>query len=264
MSDRMRELTHTEFYMRENSMVHTPVENEMSFFDSIKRGDMEEVNRLFTPLGGDGYGILSADELTNLKYHLIITIAFITRFCVEGGMERETAYNLSDIYIRQADKARFIEQIHVLHKNAVLDFTERMAAIRRKKGMMYSKTVVDCFEYVYNHLNEKILLSDIAYDVGLSVSYLSELFHSETGMTIAAYILKKRLETAARMLIYSDYEAADIAQYLAFSSHSHFISQFKKAYGCTPRQYRSRHYHSVEGIKGGAKIVTPQNTENLE
>lgn len=254
MSDKLKELTHAEFYMREYSIVHTPVENEMSFYESIKRGDMDEVNRLFTPLGGEGYGVLSLDELTNLKYHLIITIAFITRFCVEGGMERETAYNLSDIYIRQADKARLIEQIHILHKNAVLDFTERMAANARKKGMFYSKAVVDCFEYVYNHLNEKILLSDIAQSVGLSVSYLSDLFHKETGTTIAAYILKKRLETAARMLIYSEYEASEIAQYLAFSSHSHFIAQFKKAYGCTPGEYRSHNYHSVEGIKGGVNI----------
>lgn len=247
-------LTYTEFYMRENSITHTPVETEMKFYDCVKRGDMEGMEAAFCPLGGKGFGVLSDDELRNLKYHLIITIAFITRFCVEGGMERETAYNLSDIYIRQTDRARTIEDVHTLHRNAAIDYTDRMSRVKREN--IYSKPVIDCFEYVYNHLNERIFLEDIADELRLSAPYLSALFHKETGMTVSGYILKKRIETAGRMLIYSDYEAADIAQFLAFSSHSHFIQCFKRETGLTPREYRQKYYHTSEGIKGG--VILPQ------
>lgn len=47
-------------------------------------------------------------------------------------------------------------------------------------------------EYVYDHLHEKLMVSDIAEELGLSVQYLSKLFRTETGLTLNRYILKKR------------------------------------------------------------------------
>ena len=38
-----------------------------------------------TPLADSGYGNLSDDELRNIKYHMVISVALITRFCIEGG-----------------------------------------------------------------------------------------------------------------------------------------------------------------------------------
>lgn len=251
MDNLTKDLIYTEFYMRENELAHAPMETEMNFYECVKRGDIDGVNKAFTPLGGEGYGILSEDSLRNLKYHLVITIAFITRFCVEGGMERETAYNLSDLYIRRADKAQTAAEVHEIHRNAAADFTKRMSRIKTEN--IYSKPVIQCFEYVYNHLNEKITLENMACGLGLSAPYLSKLFHSETGITVTRYISKKRIETAERMLLYSDYEAADIANFLAFSSHSHFIQSFKKETGYTPKEYRSKYYRTSNGIKGGVK-----------
>ena len=39
MSELHKELSRIEFEMRENSMTHTPVENEMRFYEAVKRGD---------------------------------------------------------------------------------------------------------------------------------------------------------------------------------------------------------------------------------
>ena len=97
------DLTRTEFYNRENTQNHLPYDREIAFYQSIKNGDMEEMKRLFEPLGGAGYGKLSGNNLRNHKYHLIITVAFITRYCIEGVLEMEIAYNLSDLYIRKID-----------------------------------------------------------------------------------------------------------------------------------------------------------------
>ena len=97
-------LSHTEFLNREYSVSHLSYEREMEFFHSIQSGNLDQVLQLFEPLDSTKLGKLSEDSLCNLKYHLIITVAFITRYCIEGGMEMETAYNLSDIYIRSLDK----------------------------------------------------------------------------------------------------------------------------------------------------------------
>ena len=39
----------------------------------------------------EGMGVLSKNALTNLKYHFVVTVALITRHCVEGGLELEQA-----------------------------------------------------------------------------------------------------------------------------------------------------------------------------
>lgn len=241
MSSISKKLVNEELYLRENEISHAPVDGEMQFYDSVKRGDMEEVMRLYRPLGGKGFGVLSEDSLRNLKYHLVISIAFITRFCIEGGMEHELAYSLSDLYIRQADVAATEKEITGLHKEVIQDFTERMGKLKREK--VFSKPVVQCLEYIHRNLNRAFQISEMAEEIGLTTPYLSRLFHQETGVTISRHIMKKRIDVAARMLEYSEYTAADIGNFLAFSSHSHFIQAFKKETGLTPKQYRDKYFH---------------------
>mgnify|MGYP001084444332 CR=1 FL=1 len=241
-----QELSKIEFEMREHARSHLPVEQEMQFYECIKRGDLEGARALALPLGGEGFGVLSGDRLRNLKYHLVITVAFITRFCVEGGMERETAYNLSDLYIRAVDHAESAGEINQIHAELIADFTERMRAVDKRSGFCYQ--VTKSMEYIYDHLHEKITVSRIAAQLGLSVPYLSKLFSAETGMTLNRYILKKRIDAACQMLKYSDYEAAEISSFLAFASHSYFIQKFRQETGLTPKQYRAKYHCSSVGI----------------
>ena len=103
-SDMNKLLSDMEFRNREYMITHLSYDREMEFYQSVKMGNIEETMRLFKPLNSEGLGKLSDDPLRNLKYHLIITIAFITRYCIEGGLPMEEAYNLSDIYIQRVDK----------------------------------------------------------------------------------------------------------------------------------------------------------------
>ena len=237
-----KELTNSAFTNREYAFKHSPFEKEFEFYDCVKSGDTERVKKLMTPLGSGGSGNLSDDFIRNLKYHFIVTIALITRFCVEGGMEMETAYTLSDLYILKMDKCKSEAEIRSLHSEAVLDFTSQMRNVSR--GTVYSKPVILTMDYIYDNLHSKISVQDIASHVSLSVSYLSRLFHKEVGVTISTYIAVKRVETAQNMLKYSDYSPIDIGNYLAFTSHSHFISTFKKYTGMTPNEFRKKYYRS--------------------
>lgn len=237
-----RKLSHIEFLNREYNVSHLSYEREMAFFHSIKQGDYDEAQRLFKPFNCEEMGRLSDDSLRNLKYHLVITVAFITRYCIEGGMEMEAAYNLSDIYIRSIDKCRTEEEINMLHREVVADYAQRMNIIRKQNR--YPKTITVCLDYIYDNLHQKISLERLAERVGLSPTYLSKLFHKEVGVTVSAYITKKRIETAENMLKFSDYTCLEISDYLCFSSESHFIHAFKKHTGYTPKNYREQFFRS--------------------
>ncbi len=239
-----KKLSHVEFLNREYNVSHLSYDREIAFFQSIKLGNLDEVRKLYKPLASEQMGRLSEDSLRNLKYHLVITVALITRYCIEGGMEMETAYNLSDIYIQSIDKCHHEKEIHMLHRELVEDYAQRMMILH--KETLYPKPIIIVLDYIYDNLHTKITLDTLAETAGLSPSYLSRLFRREVGLTISEYIMKKRLETAENMLKYSDHSCIDISNYLCFSSESHFIQTFRKHTGYTPKTYRQKFFRKKE------------------
>jgi len=236
-----KELTYTEFTNREKLKYHRPYEVETTFFQAIKLGDIEKTKELYSPVcAEEGFGRLSDNKIRNLKYHMVISIALITRYCIEGGLEMETAYNLSDIYILKVDRCDDMEELNALHKEMVLEFTKKMHIFQKRKR--YSKPIILCIDYIYDNLHGKISLSELADVSNLSEAYLSKLFHKEIGMTISQYITMKKIESAKNLMNYSDYTSADIANILCFSSESHFINVFKKIEGVTPKEYKKEHF----------------------
>ncbi|MBP3773319.1 MAG: helix-turn-helix transcriptional regulator [Treponema sp.] len=236
------ELAKIEFKNREYLIKHISYDREMAFYQSIGNGDMEEMKRLFVPFSVEGFGKLSDNPLRNLKYHLIITVAMITRYVIEAGLEMEAAYNLSDIYIRKIDVCGNEDSIREIHEELCEAYVKRMQACKRRR--LYSKPVSQCIDYIYDNLHEKISLDDLADVSGVSTSYISKLFHSEVGITIAQYIQKKRVDAAKNLLLFTEYSISDISNYLQFSTESYFISVFRKYCGVTPKKFREVHFRS--------------------
>ncbi len=234
------QLSHRLFYQRECSIYHLPYEKELRFYDAVKNGDIDELKCIMVPLDNSQLGRLSDNPFRNMQYHLMITIAFITRFCIEGGMDEETAYTLSDVNIQKTDLCTSTKELSKLHREVVFDYARRMKQIAQKE--IFSLPVVQCIDYIYDHLHEPISIDDLAECTKKNATYLCGLFKKEMHTTIGHFIRDKRIEAAENMLKYSDYSPVDISNYLAFNSHSHFISVFKKCTGLTPREYRNLHF----------------------
>ncbi len=235
-----QKLSHVEFLNREYNISHMDYNRENEFFNAVSAGNIEETKRLFKPFGGSDMGKLSADPMRNLQYHLIITVALLTRACIEGGLPMETAYNLSDIYIQKIDACRKKEDITALHREIIEDFVHRMNSLARTNR--YPKAVTLCLDYIYDNLHTPLSLEKLAELTGLSAPYLSRLFKKEVGIPISEYIIRKRLEAASNMLRYTDASVLAISDYLCFNSESYFIQTFKKYNGCTPKVYRDRYF----------------------
>ncbi len=243
-----KELSDREFRQRETGLLHSPYEKELEFYSAVSSGNIERVKALYTPLAVEGYGKLSQDPVRNIKYHLVITIALIARFCIEAGMPMETSYTISDIYINRLDVSTTQQQLSEIHREVFLEYTKRMQKVN--SGEAYSKHVLMCLDLIYNNIYNGIRVQELADKLGLTPQYLSKLFKQEVGVTISDYIMSRRIQAAKNMLKFSDYTPLDIGNYLNFSSHSHFISCFRKHTGMTPRQYRESFFRlSWEGKK---------------
>ncbi|MBQ1537863.1 MAG: helix-turn-helix domain-containing protein [Ruminococcus sp.] len=243
-----KELSDREFRQRETGLLHSPYEKELEFYSAVSSGNIERVKALYTPLAVEGYGKLSQDPVRNIKYHLVITIALIARFCIEAGMPMDTSYTISDNYINRLDVSTTQQQLSEIHREVFLEYTKRMQKVN--SGEAYSKHVLMCLDLIYNNIYNGIRVQELADKLGLTPQYLSKLFKQEVGVTISDYIMSRRIQAAKNMLKFSDYTPLDIGNYLNFSSHSHFISCFRKHTGMTPRQYRESFFRlSWEGKK---------------
>lgn len=240
-----KEWYRSEFIKHEYVDEHRSLERELSFYEAVVEGDLALVKKNCQEKdfsNPEGMGKLSDDALRNLRYHFVVTVAMITRYCVHGGMEQDKAYSLSDFYILKMDHLESVAAISELHDVMCLDFCNRMNEI--KKSKVLSKPIVLCLDYIYTHLHYKILLEDLAQEAQLSPNYISALFKKEMGTTISAYVQDVKIDKACNLLRYSDYSLTDIANYLAFSSESHFIACFQKRVRMTPNQYRKSHFRS--------------------
>lgn len=241
-----KEMSVREFALRENESAHAPYVPEFDFYYAVKSGDVAKVSALCSVdfAKKDGLGKLCEDRLQNLKYHFAITAAMLARYCIESGMEHETAYSLSDLYIQSCDRCTTPNEISGLHRNMSMDYTKRMAALR--KDRLYSKQIVLCVNYIYSHLHKKITVDELAKHTGLSPSYLSRLFKKETGESITGYIIRRKIDAAKNMLKYSGYSLSQISETLAFSCQSYFTKMFKDLEGVTPKRYRDMYSFTTE------------------
>jgi AraC-like DNA-binding protein len=80
-------------------------------------------------------------------------------------------------------------------------------------------------------------LGEIAAEVGGSPLYLTQIFRQAEGVPLYRYQLRLRLAKALDLIAgYEDLTALGLD--LGFSSHSHFTSAFRAAYGRTPSEFR--------------------------
>lgn len=215
-------------------------ERELEFYNAVKQGDLKKLKKLMVPLEDERLGILSKNPLRNLKYHLITTIALITRFCIEGGLPLNIAYSLSDSYIQQIDLATDKEMISFLHRDLIYDYASKMKDLRSTPGI--SQAIKRTIDYIVDNIQKRITLDKISKAVGINRTYLCELFKKETGVSIQRYITKLKIEAAVNMLAYEDFSVLEISDYFSFSSSSHFCSVFKKETGLSPNAYRRANY----------------------
>ncbi len=235
-----RALSDSVFEQRENATDHTVYAQELFLLNSVKTGDMESLEYLSETILLQNNTRLSGDPLRQAIYQFISSITMVTKTAIEGGLDKELAFNMYEIYIQKADQCKTPLEISLLFYAAVTDFISHIRSIQSKNS--YSNHVILCLDYISRHLHESITLDDLSTETGLSSAYLSVLFKKETGLPLSDFIQLQRIEEAKNLLRFSEYRIAEISSYLTFSSQSYFTSVFKRHTGMTPKKYRKTYY----------------------
>lgn len=93
-------------------------------------------------------------------------------------------------------------------------------------------------DYIHDHLEQEIRLSDLAAQLDMSQFHFSRCFKQSMGMPPHQYVIQQRVEQAKYLLDVSELSLADVALQCGFSSQSHFGQWFRKLSGMTPKAYQ--------------------------
>lgn len=94
--------------------------------------------------------------------------------------------------------------------------------------------------YLKDHYRDpEINLSAAAQAISVNPSYLSRIFHKETGRTFNSYLNFLRMQYAKHLLLKTNDSVSAISEKSGYSNSKYFINLFKKNEGQSPSSYRN-------------------------
>jgi len=94
-------------------------------------------------------------------------------------------------------------------------------------------------DHLQAHLATPPSLHELARSAGVHRAHLARAFRAAFGCTIGQYIRANRVQRVAERLVDSHTPIAQLAAELGFTDQAHLTHTFRRAYGTTPRAYRS-------------------------
>lgn len=214
---------------------HNP-EMERIFLQYIREGRKEDLIQWELGFPTEKLGVLSKKSLLRNEKNLgICSVTLVTRAAMDGGVNAEIAYTLSDFYIQAVEECENPAQVHMTTQRCNADFVDRVLEGQKQR---YSHEVNLTRHYIFSHLYEPIHLQDLAKETKLNADYLSQLFKKEIGCSPVVYIQQQRIDEAKKLISLSHYSLAEISTLLQFHDQSYFTKIFKRYTGVTPKQYQ--------------------------
>lgn len=204
----------------------------------VRTGDCEGFKRFAYNESNFHIGVTGSTALRQLKNNIIITTTLCTRAAIDGGLDYDTAYQLSDYFIQSSERLTSADRLTDLLGKVSYTFAEKVA--QSKTPISTDERMQKAIRYIQQNVNQHLTVGDVADYVGFSKSYFSAYFKKTLGFSVSAFILRCKLEEGRELLQYTDKSISTISEFLCFSSQSHFHTAFKKQFGITPSEYRKQ------------------------
>ena len=104
----------------------------------------------------------------------------------------------------------------------------------------YSPPITNVIEWLREHLDENVSVSDLADVAGLSPSYFRRWFHREVGSSPSDYVTQLRIERSKQLLAGTDRSVTEIAMELGYNTSAYFTAVFHRETGTTPTEFRKQ------------------------
>jgi AraC-like DNA-binding protein len=116
----------------------------------------------------------------------------------------------------------------------------RHARVEAPEERNRAEAIVDKVRaYITQHLSEKISETELADRCAMSYFHFSRTFRRVAGVTMREYILRERINRAARLLLNApDLSVKAVGFETGFRDLTHFARMFRRYHGVSPSEYR--------------------------
>jgi AraC family transcriptional regulator len=169
------------------------------------------------------------------------TFAVATPPIDQGDSWLQSVIGLLDVATQQLQSSNEAAQAAIEQATSLLLQGQRRLHSRgrsRAPGGLLAWQVRKVQEFVDAHIAGRILVSDLGAVVQLSDAHFSRLFTRAFGVTPHAFVLRRRLELAARLMLESTESLTDIALCCGFTDQAHLCKHFRRSMGVTPAAWR--------------------------
>ncbi len=199
--------------------------------------------------GGSGLNLL--DWIRNSKYE--INCIFVTCHPEFDYMRKAIQLKCYDYVLKPIDYSELSRIIAMLVKKleALSSGDKDVEAVKwgrltdyqikeRENEICEQDVEQKVKKYIRDHMVDSFTVTDIARELNFNPQYLMRAFKNKTGLSIVDYITQARMETATHILKDTKIPIKDAAFMVGYSDYAYFTRVFKKEYGMSPTEYRSR------------------------
>lgn len=110
-------------------------------------------------------------------------------------------------------------------------------------------TIQKLLQYINENITKELAAGDVAKKMGISRYYLSHLLSSQLKISFPAYVAQQRMVLACKLLMDVSKTVTEVSYESGFTNLRAFHRNFRKAYGCTPGEWRRQHWEKNEEIR---------------
>ena len=132
------------------------------------------------------------------------------------------------------------DSLSSLIKQIIPIYHDVLTKIAELTAVKYSGDIQSILDFIDQHYMYQISLNDIADMFYLSNEHISRQFKKKTGDGVTQYILRKKMESAADLLLTSDYSIKAVGELMGFENIPYFYKMFKRTYACSPGEYKDK------------------------
>src|SRR5690554_5246668 len=130
------------------------------------------------------------------------------------------------------------DSTRLLLSRALTILQQDEASSKGKRASLAKWQIQRLDNYIDTHLGSRIRTEHLAAVLKLSPRHFSHSFKATLGLTPLHYVANRRIESACRTMLTTDFSLTDIAYSYGFCDQSHFIRIFRRQIGITPHAWR--------------------------
>ncbi|KVN00654.1 helix-turn-helix domain-containing protein [Burkholderia stagnalis] len=109
-------------------------------------------------------------------------------------------------------------------------------SFRGRRHALAPKAAARVIDYIEDHLDQRLTLSELAALAAISVPHFKVLFRETLGMPVHRYVVQRRVERAKALLLEGRLSVGQVALEAGFAHQSHLASWMNRLLGVTPRE----------------------------